>query len=156
MLARLTVLASALIALSGCGSTSGSSSSQPSPQQSDNVQRDVGYLRALNQITLPFSKPPANLTDYASAERELRKAISQLGTLVAPPPFAPSQAHLVAALRTQAALAPRMARATAAHNSVALNNLEAQVLTAETGVRAATKEVVDEYNGCRTTKFRAC
>ena len=156
MKTALAFLASVTIALSGCGSSGSSKTSQPSPQQSDNAQRDVGYLRALNQIMAPFTKPPASLTDYASAERVVRKAIADLGLLVAPTPFAPSQAQLVAALRAQAALAPRMAHAAAARDAAALNNLEARMLTAETGVRAATREAVDAYNRCRATKFRSC
>jgi hypothetical protein len=79
----------------------------------------------------PFSRPPASMTDYAGATRKLQTAIRKLGSLIPPAVFAPSQAHLVPGLRKQAALGPRMARAYAAQNSVALNNLLAQTLTAE-------------------------
>jgi hypothetical protein len=143
------------IALAGCGSSS-SSTSTPSPQQLDNQQRDIGYVRAINQIMAPFSKPPANLTDYAAAERKLRQAVTQLGALKPPAPFAPSQVHLVAGLSAQAALAPQMAHATAVHDAVTLSNLEVQTVTAETEIRAATQGMVTAYNGCQSAGFRTC
>jgi hypothetical protein len=104
----------------------------------------------------PFSKPPASLTDYAGAERKLRHSVAQLDSLVPPAPFAPSQAHLVVGLRAQVALAPQLARAQAAHDAVALSNLEAQTLRAETEIRAATQEMVDAYNGCQSGGFKTC
>ena len=116
----------------------------------------VGYVRALNQIMAPFSKPPASLTDYACAARKLRSAISQLGTLTPPPQFAASPAHLVAGLRAQAALAPRFARASTAHDSVALSNLEARLLGAEGTIRTANRELVTVYNECRSASLRTC
>jgi hypothetical protein len=152
---RLVVAAIVVVALSGCGS-SGGSSSTASPQQSDNLQRDGGYVRAINQIMAPFSKPPASETDYAGGARKLHVAISQLGGLTPPPQFAPSQTHLVAGLRAQAALAPRFERASAAHDSVRLSNLESQLLSAERVIRTATHEMVSAYNQCRGGSFRTC
>ena len=143
------------ILLAGCGGTT-SLSSTLSPQQSDNQQRDVGYVRAINQIMAPFSKPPASLTDYAGATHKLRVAIDQLGTLKPPAQFAPSQAHLVAGLRAQAAIGPQFARAQARHDTIAASNLEAQTLTAESAIRAATQEMVNVYNACLASQFRTC
>jgi hypothetical protein len=71
-----------LLVLSGCGGSSTTSS--VSPEQSDNAQRDVGYVRAINQIMGPFSKPPASMSDYAGATLRLRTAIRQLGALMPP------------------------------------------------------------------------
>jgi len=78
---RLIVLATAsIVILSGCGSSGGPGGSDVSaaPQQVDNAQRDVGYLRAVNEIMTPFSKPPTNMTDYASGARKLHVAILKL------------------------------------------------------------------------------
>ena len=145
------------VALAGCGSTGGTTNTAKlTPQQSDNAQRDVGYVRAVNQVMAPFNKPPPNLTDYVAAGRELDTAIRGLGSLSAPPPFAFSQAHLVAALRAQSALVPRIARAARTHDLVAENNIEAQNLRAEADVRISTQEIVQAYNRCRSANFRAC
>jgi hypothetical protein len=149
-------LVTAAVALGGCGSSSTPSTTNPTPQQYDNSQRDVGYMRAINQIMAPFSKTPASQTDYAGAARKLRTAIRQLESLTPPSPFAPSQEHLVAGLRSQAALAPRFERAAAAHDSVALSNLETQLLSAEQLIRAATQEMVSVANVCRAGSFRSC
>jgi hypothetical protein len=143
------------LALTGCGGSSTTSSSA-SPQQTDHAQADVGYVRALNQIMAPFSKPPASLTDYAGATRKLQTAIRQLGSLTPPAAFAASQKHLVAGLQKQAALGPRMGRAAAAHNAIALNNLEGKVVAAEHTIRVATREMVDAYNQCRAGNFKTC
>lgn len=148
-------LVAGVLALCGCGGSS-TTSSTASPQQADNAQRDVGYLKAMNQIMLPFTKPPASLTDYAGAARRLNKAVTQLKSLRPPAPFAPSQARLVAALREQAALSPRMARAHAAHDSLTLNKLETQLLDAEQVIRAAAQEEAAVYNRCRAGSFRTC
>jgi hypothetical protein len=59
MRSRVALVAS-LFALCGCGSSSTTSSGPKlSPQQSDNVQRDIGYIHALDQIMAPFNKPPS-------------------------------------------------------------------------------------------------
>ncbi len=145
-----------LVALAGCAGSSTTSGSSLSPQQSDNQQADVGYVRAINQIMAPFSKPPASMTDYAGATRKLLTAIAQLQALTPPSVFAKSQSDLMTGVRAQAALGPRMARASAAHNAVALSNLEQQTLTAEQTIRVATREMVDAYNGCLAGKFKTC
>jgi hypothetical protein len=49
-----------------------------------------------------------------------------------------------------------MGHAAAAHNSVALSNLEAQTLAAESTIRVATQEMVDAYNRCRAGNFKTC
>jgi hypothetical protein len=145
------------VVVAGCGRSGGSTSSASAPpQQLDNSQRDVGYVRAVQQIMAPFTKPPASQTDYAGAARKLHIAITQLGKLTPPPPFATSQARLVAGLRAQAALAPRFAGASAAHDSVTLSNLEARLLKAEQKIRASTQQMVNTYDQCRAGGFQTC
>jgi hypothetical protein len=161
VLVRAQLVAVVVVALgvvvAGCGSSGGSTSSaSASPQQLDNSQRDEGYVRAVQQIMAPFTKPPASQTDYAGAARKLRIVINQLGKLTPPHQFATSQARLVTGLRTQAALAPRFARASATHDSVTLSNLEARLLAAEQKIRAATQEMVNAYNHCRAGRFQTC
>jgi hypothetical protein len=143
-----------LVALAGCGSTT--SSSSVSPQTSDNQQRDVGYVRAINQIMAPFSKPPASETDYLGALRKLQAALGQLGTLTPPPSFAKSQADLMTGLRAQAKIAPQFEHAYITHNAVAASNLEQKTLAAEQKIRAATTEMVAAYNRCQTGGFKSC
>lgn len=63
-----------LVGLAGCGSST-TTSSTASPQQTDNQQRDIGYVRAVNQIMAPFSKPPPSMTDYLGATRRLKTAM---------------------------------------------------------------------------------
>ncbi|MGZ4183352.1 MAG: hypothetical protein ACXVUL_22040 [Solirubrobacteraceae bacterium] len=94
---RLGILVTVLLLSAGCGSSATSSSGpKVSPEQYDNSQRDVAYVRAIDQIMRPFSKPPENPTDYLGATRRLRTAIGKLESLVSPPVFAASQRHLMA------------------------------------------------------------
>jgi hypothetical protein len=148
------LLAIFCLGLAGCGSTTPASST--SPQQHGNAQRDAGYLRAVNQILAPFNKPPANPTDYATASRELQTASGRLEKLSPPAPFATSHARLLAAIQAQAALIPRLERATQAKDRIALSNLEAENLQSEAGVRGATNQIVGAYERCRRAKFANC
>lgn len=143
-----------LVAVAACGSSATTSS--VSPQGSDNEQGDVGYVRAINQIMAPFSKPPASETDYEGARRKLLSALNDLHGLSPPPVFAKSQTDLEAGLAAQAAIAPKFEQAYKAHNAVAASNLEQKTLTAEQTIRVATREMVNAYNGCLAGHFKTC
>jgi hypothetical protein len=143
-----------LLALAACGSSTTSSST--SPQASDNQQRDVGYVRAINQIMAPFSKPPASETDYEGARRKLLLALHGLHALSPPPMFAKSQNDLQAGLAAQAGLARKFEQAYKTHNAVAASNLEQKTLIAEQTIRLATREMVNAYKGCSAGGFKMC
>jgi hypothetical protein len=114
---------------------------------SNNAQRDAGYVRAIKQIIAPFKKPSWSTTEIAMA-------IITLDKLVPPPQFAASQTRLVAGLRAQAALDPRIARANARHDAVALTDLESQLQSTENTISSAAQEIVDTYNHCESDGFR--
>jgi hypothetical protein len=148
------VSAVGLVALAACGSSTTSSSI--SPQASDNQQRDVGYVRAVNQIMAPFSKPPASETDYEGARRRLLLALHELRALSPPPVFTKSQMDLQAGLAAQAAIAPKFEQAYKTHNAVAASNLEQKTVAAEQTIRLATREMVNAYDGCSAGGFKRC
>jgi hypothetical protein len=151
------LMAACALAMAGCGgTTSSTSSSSVSTTQFANSQRDVGYLRAVNQSTAAFNKPPANPTDYQTGIRELQAAIHSLNSLSVPPAFATAQGHLIAALSAIERLGSRFERAARAHDSITLNNLEAQNIRDQTAMDAALREMVGVYNKCRRSKFTAC
>jgi hypothetical protein len=156
LMRSLALLGGCVLALAACGSSGTTTAAKPTPQQYDHSQRDGAYVRALNQVMLPFTKPPASFTDYPAAERRLDTAIRGLGSLTVPSPFAASQAHLVMSLRAQVALLPGFEHAARTRNRVAANNLEAKLLRAEDGVRAATQEMVQAYNQCQRARFKRC
>lgn len=132
------------------------SGSTVSSRQMDNEQRDAGYVRAISQVMAPFTRPPANPTDYAAGTRRLQYAIARLARLTPPPAFVKSQNSLMAGLRNQAALGQRLARASAAHDAVALSNLEQKTVAAEQVVRLATREMVNAYNSCLAGGWKNC
>lgn len=140
----------------GGGSGGTTSSSSISPTQYANSQRDVGYLRAVNQITAAFNKAPANPTDYETGRRELQAAIHGLSSLSVPPAFAAAHTHLLATLRAIEALTPRFERAARAHDRLAQNNLEAQNIRDQTAMNASFRDMAKTYDKCRTSKFAAC
>ena len=127
-----------------------------SATQYANSQRDVGYLRAVDQSTAAFNKPPKNPTDYQTGLRELQAAIRNLNTLSVPPAFTKAQAHLIAALSAVEGLGSRFERATRAHNKIALNNLEAKNVRDQSAMNAAFREMASVYDKCRVSKFAAC
>jgi hypothetical protein len=154
-LERFLLIVGCAIVVASCGGGGGggaTSSSSISPTQYANSQRDVGYLRAVNQITAAFNKAPANPTDYETARRELRAAIHGLNSLSVPPVFVAAQAHLISAFRADEALAPRFERAA----RVAQNNLEAQNIRDQTAMNNSLREMAKTYDKCRTSKFAAC
>ena len=158
-LERFLLIVGCAIVVASCGGGGGggaTSSSSISPTQYANSQRDVGYLRAVNQITAAFNKAPANPTDYETARRELRAAIHGLNSLSVPPVFVAAQAHLISAFRADEALAPRFERAARAGDRVAQNNLEAQNIRDQTAMNNSLREMAKTYDKCRTSKFAAC
>jgi hypothetical protein len=157
-LERFLLIVGCAIVVASCGGGGGggaTSSSSISPTQYANSQRDVGYLRAVNQITAAFNKAPANPTDE-TGRRELRAAIHGLNSLSVPPVFVAAQAHLISALRADEALAPRFERAARAGDRVAQNNLEAQNIRDQTAMNNSLREMAKTYDKCRTSKFAAC
>jgi hypothetical protein len=156
-LARLLLIAVCTLVVASCGGVGGTtSSSSISPTQYANSQRDVGYLRAVNQATIALNKAPANPTDYKTGDRELRAAIRALGSLSVPKPFVAAQAHLVSALRAIDALGPSFERAARTGDRVAQNNLEAKNIRGQTAMNDSLREMVSTYKTCRASKFTSC
>jgi hypothetical protein len=154
---KLVLVATCAVAVAGCGGSSSSTgSSSVSATQFANSQRDVGFLRAVNQSTAAFNKPPKNPTDYQTGLRELQAATHDLNSLSVPRVFATAQAHLIAALGALEGLVPHFERAARAHNDIALNNLEAQNVRDQSTMNAAFREMASVYDRCRASKFAAC
>lgn len=154
---KVVLVAACVGTVAGCGgSSSPTSSSSVSATQFGDSQRDVGYLRAVNQSTSAFNKPPKDPTDYKTGVRELQAAIGDLKSLSVPPAFRTAHAHLIAALTATEGLAPRFERAARAHNEIALNNLEAQNVHDQTAMNMAFREMASVYDRCRASKFAAC
>lgn len=155
---RFVLIVACMSAVAGCGGSggSGTSSSSVSPAQYANSQRDVGYLRAVDQGTAAFNKPPKNPTDYQTGIRELQAATRNINSLSVPPAFKTAQARHIAALTAAEGLGPRFERAFRAHDEVALNNLEARNVRDQSAMNAAFREMLSVYNKCRAAKFAAC
>ena len=154
---RFVLIVACTSAVAGCGgSGGGTSSSSVSPTQFSNSQRDGAYLRAVDQSTAAFKKPPKNPTDYQTGLRELQAAIRDLNSLSVPPAFKKAQARVVAALTHFEGLGPRLERAFRADNKVALNNLEAQNVRDQSAMNAAFHEMASVYDKCSASKFAAC
>jgi hypothetical protein len=155
-LARLLSIVGCAMLLASCGGSGTSGSSSISASQYANSQRDVGYLRAVNQVTAVFNKAPTNPTDYEKGRRELQAAIHGLNSLSVPPAFVAAHAHLLAALRATEALVPRFERAARASDRVAQNNLEAQNIRDQTAMNTSFRQMATTYDKCKVSKFTAC
>lgn len=116
---------------------SGSTTTPLSPSQSGAVQQARAYIDAVGAALQPLRKPPTNPTDYAGARTILNGVVSQLQALT--PPSGASDGHrgLIVALQKQLRLLFAFQRASRAHNSVALSNLEGKNVQAQAAMNAA-------------------
>ena len=153
----MVIVVLAVLAVSGCGSSSSGSASSTSrqklsPEQYANAQLVNPYVTGVNQVLLPFRQAQASRTDIGHAEGLLRAAITQIKRLTPPTGFTKSHQDLLAALETQLAVAPQIAAAQRAKDPVALNSAQASASKAAYQTQAAIAASSVEFARCRANK----
>jgi hypothetical protein len=119
----------------------GSTSTTLSPAQSGAVQQARAYIDAIGVALQPLRKPPTNPTSYAGARTILNGIISRLRVLVPPSGAGDGHRALIAALQRQRDLSFAFERASRAHDSVALSNLQGKNIRAQTAMNAAIGKI---------------
>lgn len=148
------LLALGLVALlTGCGSSSSTSTAKLSPTQYSNAQRVETYRLALGKILAPFTHPQPHPEDLAHADTLLRTSISQLRRLVPPPAFASVHADFIRDTQAERAALSRLASARRANDAIAVSNASARAAQATARYREDIQHANAVLQKCKADNF---
>jgi hypothetical protein len=113
----------------------------------------LGYTKALQQTMAPFMTPPAEPTNYAVGNRELRTASSRLSALTPPPQFNSSHERILHGLQGGLAIGGKLEQAARSHDTVAIRNLVARLQPYAESVRAGLAESNQVLTRCARSRY---